>query len=307
MPEMDGFQVLEELPRHMAEGEYLPVLVLTGDDDPEIRRRALAAGAHDFLRKPFDVAEAEARVQNLLETRRLTQRVARQRDEMEERVRERTAELADTRTEILHRLARAAEYRDDVTGRHAERVGLLSSLLASELGFPHREVDIIRRTAPLHDIGKIGIPDAVLRKPGRLTRSEFELMKTHTLIGEEILGGGRNQILKAAAEIALCHHEQWDGSGYPHGLTGNDIPISARLVALADTFDTLSHNRPYKNAHPIDEVIAEIRRCRGTQFDPRVVDAFEAICARVGPDRFTQLADPLEPQRDIYSYSVARR
>ncbi len=303
MPGLDGFQVLEGLPEHLGEGEYLPVLILTGDDDPALRRRALDAGAHDFLRKPFDVAEARARVNNLLETRFLNQRVARQRDEMEDRVRERTAELADTRTEILHRLARAAEYRDDVTGRHAERVGLLSSLLAAELGFPHREVDIIRRTAPLHDIGKIGIPDAVLRKPGRLTPSEFELMKTHTLIGEEILGGGHHQILRVAAQIALSHHEHWDGGGYPQGLAGEEIPIAARVVSVADTFDVLSHNRPYKDAHPVGDVIDEIRRCRGTQFDPEIVAAFDSICRRVGPDGFTELLDPLEPGRDIYSVS----
>ena len=161
-------------------------------------------------------------------------------------------------------------------------------------------LDIIRRTAPLHDVGKIGVPDAILRKPGKLTPSEFELMKTHTLIGEEILGGGRHKILKTAAEIALSHHEHWDGKGYPHGLAGSDIPISARLVSVADTFDTLTHNRPYKDAHPVPEVIAEIRRCRGTQFDPAVVDAFNALCQRVGPERFTQLSDPLDPRRDIY-------
>jgi len=300
MPEMDGFQLMKHLPRHREPSEFLPVLVLTGDTAPEVRRRALEAGAHDFLSKPFDVAEAQARVKNLLEARFLNQRVARQRDEMEARVRERTAELADTRSEILHRLARAAEYRDDVTGRHAERVGMLSSLVARELGFGHRDVDIIRRTAPLHDVGKIGVPDAILRKPGALTPSEFELMKTHTIIGEEILGGGRHRILSMAAEIARSHHERWDGDGYPDGLEGEEIPLPARIVSVADTFDTLSHNRPYKDAVSVEDALAEIRRCAGGHFDPRVVEAFEAICQRVGPQHFTSLSDPVDPHSDIY-------
>jgi len=305
MPQMDGFELMEQLPRHRAPSEFLPVLVLTGDTAPEVRRRALEAGAHDFLSKPFDVAEAQARVKNLLEARFLNQRVARQRDEMEARVRERTAELADTRSEILHRLARAAEYRDDVTGRHAERVGMLSSLLARELGFGHRDVDIVRRTAPLHDVGKIGVPDAILNKPGALTPSEFELMKTHTIIGEEILGGGRHRILSMAAEIARSHHERWDGGGYPDGLEAEEIPLPARIVAVADTFDTLSHNRPYKEAVSVEDALAEIGRCSGGHFDPRVVTAFQAICERVGSQHFTSLSNPRDPRSDIYSFAEA--
>lgn len=215
MPGMSGLDVLRELNRIVDPEDLLPVLVLTGDDDPDIRRSALAAGALDFLNKPLDVAEAEARVGNLLATRRLHQRVADHRNVLEERVRDRTSELADARTEILIRLARAAEYRDDVTGRHAERVGLMSSLIAAELDAGARTVELIRRTAPLHDVGKIGVPDAILRKPGRLTRSEFEIMKTHTVVGQQILGGSQQPLLAMAARIALSHHEKWDGSGYP--------------------------------------------------------------------------------------------
>ncbi len=299
MPEMDGFQVLASIQPALDPEEYLPVLVLTGDDAPELRRRALAAGAMDFLAKPFDPAEAEARVGNLLSTRFLTQRVSRHRDELEERVLERTSQLADTRTEILHRLALAAEYRDDVTGRHAERVGLLASLLASELGMGAKDVDLIRRTGPLHDIGKIGVPDAVLRKPEALTPSEFELMKSHTIIGAEILGGSRHEILQVARRIAESHHERWDGTGYPHGLVGDAAPAEARIVSVADTFDTLTHDRPYREAVAPEAAVAEVVRCSGTQFDPDVVRAFRTICDRVSPAELLGLADPIDPSRDI--------
>ena len=220
MPDVDGFQVPASLGPLVSQEEYLPVLVLTGDDTPEVRQRALAAGAMDFLTKPFDPAEAEARVRNLLATRALTQRVSGHRESLEEKIWERTAELADTKTEILHRLARAAEYRDDVTGRHAERVGLLASLLGSELGLDAKACDLIRRTAPLHDIGKIGVPDFVLRKPGRLTEEEHRVMQTHTTVGAEILGGSAHEILATAATIARSHHERCEGGGYPDGLGG---------------------------------------------------------------------------------------
>jgi putative two-component system response regulator len=298
MPQMDGFEVLDMIRPLVAPEEYLPVIVLTGDDAPELRRRALAAGAMDFLAKPFDPAEAEARVRNLLATRFLTQRVSHQRDELEERVHERTSQLADTRTEILYRLARAAEYRDDITGRHAERIGLLGSLLAAELGMSAMEVDLVRKTGPLHDIGKIAMPDAILRKPGKLTPSEFELMKSHTTIGAEILGGSRHRILQVAERIAEAHHERWDGGGYPHGLSGEDTPIEARVIAVADTFDTLTHNRPYREAGTAEDALAEIVRCRGTHFDPDVVDAFRSIYERVGAEQLPALADPIDPLRD---------
>jgi putative two-component system response regulator len=298
MPSMDGFEVLMAISEVFGAEEYFPVLILTGDDDPLIRRRALAAGAMDFLNKPFDPAEAEARARNLLAARFLNQRVALQRDTLEDRVAERTAELADTRSEILHRLARAAEYRDDVTGRHAERVGLLSSRVGAELGMPPREVDIIRRTAPLHDVGKIGVPDAILHKVGRLTPTEFEIMKTHTTIGAQILGGSSHRLLEVARGIALCHHERWDGLGYPHGRSGRDIPLEARIVSVADTFDTITHHRPYKPALAPADAVAEIIRCRGKHYDPDVVDAFAKISERVGLENIHGLADPLDPLRD---------
>lgn len=294
----DGFEVLSAIAGEVAGDEFFPVIMLTGSDDPEIRQRALAAGAMDFLGKPFDPAEAEVRVRNLLTTRFLTESLARQRDRLEDAVAERTSELADTRTEILFRLARAAEYRDDTTGRHAERVGLLSAALMSELGMPPRDVDLVRRTAPLHDVGKIGIPDSILLKPHRLTREEFEVMKTHTTIGAQILGGSRHRILEVARIIALHHHERWDGLGYPRGLRGPEIPLEARVVAVADTFDTITHERPYKGPLPPTEALEELRRCRGAQYDPDVVDALDAIGTRVGVAHLQEVAAPLSPGED---------
>lgn len=164
-----------------------------------------------------------------------------------------------------------------------------------------KEVDLIRRTGPLHDVGKIGVPDAVLRKPGRLTRSEFELMKSHTTIGAEILGGSRHEILQVARRIAESHHERWDGAGYPYGLVADATPVEARIVAVADTFDTITHTRPYREAVRPEAALEEIVRCRGAQFDPDVVDAFRAICDRVGPAELPALADPIDPSRDTIS------
>jgi len=307
MPEMDGFQVLAQLDSWIPPEEYLPVLVLTADQDPAVRRRALAAGAKDFLSKPFDPAEAESRARNLLETRLLTLHVAEQRDLLEQRVVERTAELADTRGEILHRLARAAEYRDDVTGRHADRVGFMAGEIARELGLAPTEVDLIRKTAPLHDIGKIGVPDAVLRKPGRLTHAEYELMKSHTSIGAQILGGSRHRILQVAAEIAGAHHELWDGGGYPSGLAGEAIPLAARIVAVADTFDTIAHGRPYKDALAPERAAEEVVRCAGSHFDPAVVEAFEAVIGRMHSDGPRSPTDPMDGLRDTMADTTPGR
>jgi putative two-component system response regulator len=298
MGEMDGFQVLSAISTLFDEEDFFPVVMLTGSGDSEIRRRALSAGAMDFLDKPFDPVEAEVRIHNLLTTRFLTQRVARERDSLEEKVAARTAELADTRSEILYRLARAAEYRDDVTGRHAERVGLLSSALGDALGLPPREVDLLRRTAPLHDIGKIGVPDAILLKPGSLTEAEFEVMKTHTTIGAQILGGSPHPILEAARVIALHHHERWDGRGYPQGLKGPDSPLEARIVAVADAFDTITHARPYKVGLPPTEGLAEIMRGQGSRYDPDVVGALRSLADRVGVSHLHEIGAPLNPLRD---------
>jgi PAS domain S-box-containing protein/putative nucleotidyltransferase with HDIG domain len=184
------------------------------------------------------------------------------------------AELREARFEDLRRLALMAEYRDDETNKHTERVAHASALLAAELGMDGEMVQCLRRAAPLHDVGKVGIPDEILLKPGGLTAEEFEVIKTHTVIGGRILSESRFPVVRMAMEIAFTHHERWDGSGYPSGLKGEAIPISGRIVAVADAFDAMTHARPYKAALPVDHAVAEIQRCRSAQFDPRVVDAF---------------------------------
>jgi PAS domain S-box-containing protein len=202
------------------------------------------------------------------------------RDLLERAVRERTRDLEAARLETLRRLAYAAEYRDDQTYEHTERVGRTAALLAERLHRPEEEVELIRQAAPLHDVGKLGISDTILLKPGKLTPAEFELMKTHALVGARILAGSTSPALQLAEEIALTHHEWWDGCGYPHGLKGTDIPLSGRIVAVADVFDALTQTRPYKAAWPVEEAVDEIRSLAGRQFDPDVVAAFEQLDAQ---------------------------
>jgi putative two-component system response regulator len=282
MPEMDGFAVLERLRSLTARATYLPILVLTGDHDPLKRRRALAAGATDFLAKPFDTVEVVLRIRNLLETRHLHRLLSDHNAVLEAGVRQRTRELEEAQGEILARLAAAAEHRDDDTGRHTLRVGELSAAIADALGLPAEAVELIRAAAPLHDVGKIGIPDHILLKSGKLTPEEFAVMKAHTTIGGAILAGGRSALVIEAERIALNHHERWDGTGYPHGLSGNAIPLGARIVAVADVFDALTHDRPYRPAWPVDRVMEEIRAQSGHHFDPAVVAAFVTHSTRKG-------------------------
>jgi putative two-component system response regulator len=274
MPHLDGFAVLQQLTARIPSGVFLPVLVLTADTSSNVRRRALAGGAKDFLTKPLDNTEVLLRIHNLLEAGFLYGQLHSQNRLLEERVHEKTAELEESRLEILERLSLAAEYRDDDTGAHTQRVGITSAMLAETLRLADSEVQCIRRAAPLHDIGKIGIPDAILLKPGKLTPPEFEIMKTHTTIGAKMLSGSQSQFLQRAEEIALFHHERWDGNGYSPGLHGDLIPLNGRIVAVADVFDALTHDRPYKQAWNLEDAIAEIRSQRGKQFDPEIVDAF---------------------------------
>jgi putative two-component system response regulator len=203
---------------------------------------------------------------------------------LEAKVRERTRELEAAQIEIIERLARAAEFRDDNTGQHTERVGQMAAVLAKQIGLPDGQVSLIRRAAPLHDVGKIGIPDSILLKLGKLTRDEFGLVKTHTAIGARILSGSRFALLRLAEEIAFSHHERWDGSGY-EGITRDSIPLAGRIVAVADVFDALTQKRPYKAAWPVGEAIAEIDRQRGRQFDPDLVDAFLKVIEEREPIR----------------------
>jgi putative two-component system response regulator len=277
MPGMDGLQVLKKLVALTPPTTYVPVVMLTGDDRPEVREQALAAGARDFLGKPFERAEVLLRIRNLLEVRALHRELQAKNNELEARVLERTAELAEAQLEVLERLARAAEYRDDDTGHHTQRVADLAARLAERVELPAAEVDLIARAAPLHDVGKIGVPDSILLKPGRLTEEESRVMKRHTIIGATMLCGGHSRLIRMAETIARSHHERWDGAGYPDGMRGETIPLCARIVAIVDFFDALTHDRPYRPAVPLDMTLAEVSRMRGGHFDPSLVDAFLGV------------------------------
>jgi putative nucleotidyltransferase with HDIG domain len=272
MPHLNGLDVMGQLDE-IAESSYLPILILSGDVTPEARRDCLSRGAKDFVSKPFQPDEILLRITTLLETRFLYLQIQSQNQLLEAKVRERTRALEEAQIEIVERLAMAAEFRDDNTGQHTERVGHMSALLAKQLGLPETQVQLIRRAAPLHDVGKIGVPDAILLKLGKLTPEEFEVVKTHTSIGARILSGGKFPLLRLAEEIAFSHHERWNGEGYA-GIRGVDIPLAGRIVAVADVFDALTQQRPYKPAWQISDAIAEIDRERGRQFDPGLVDAF---------------------------------
>ena len=275
MPHLDGLAVMDAL-NDIAEATYLPILILTGDVTPEARRDALSRGAKDFVHKPFSSDEVLLRIGTLLETRFLYLQIQSQNQMLEAKVRERTRELEGAQFEIIERLAKAAEFRDDNTGQHTERVGQMAALIAKQAGMPEGQVTLIRRAAPLHDVGKIGIPDTILLKLGKLTADEFTVVKTHTTIGARILSGSRFPILRLAEEIAFSHHERWDGDGYA-GIPRESIPLAGRIVAIADVFDALTQRRPYKEAWPIEQAIAEIEQQRGHQFDPTLVDAFLRI------------------------------
>lgn len=279
MPHLDGFGVLKQLGPRLTGPGYLPVLMLTGDATPEAKRGALSLGAKDFVAKPFDATEVMLRIRNLLETRFLYRDLEIQNASLEVRVKDRTRDLQRSQLEIVERLVRAARIRDDATGRHTQRVGDLSALLAEALGSGIRFVDLIMRAAPLHDVGKIGIPDNILLKAGKLTAKEMEMVRSHTIIGATMLSGGQSDLVKMAERIALGHHEKWNGKGYPYGLVGEAIPLEARIVGLADFLDALTHNRPYRAAWPMQDVLAEVQRQSGKHFDPAIVAAlFESRC-----------------------------
>jgi putative two-component system response regulator len=294
MPAPDGFEVMRQL-APWSDSRLLPIMVLTADASRDTKQRALSEGAHDFLTKPLDAVEVLLRTRNLLRMRFLEIAWRKQTLSLEAGVRERTEDLHKARLEMLERLAVAGEYRDDSTGEHTRRVGRTSALVAGALGVDEEEVELIRQAATLHDIGKIGIPDWILLKPGKLTPEERELMKKHVPIGRAILSGSRSPLLQMSEQIAFTHHEWWDGTGYVSGMDGNEIPLAGRIVAIADVFDALTHQRPYKEPMPVDAAVAEIRRSSGEQFDPSVVEAFQSLdhAALLAPIKKSSLTDPL--------------
>ena len=275
MPELDGIGFIERF-RSAPGRSDIPVLMITANDDKEIRYQALQRGATDFLTKPVDTAEFRARARNMLSLRESQKRMANRNAELADEVRKATAEIRQREQELLFRMSRAAEFRDPETGAHIQRMAHYSALIGRRLGLDRELQELILQAAPMHDVGKIGIPDYILLKPGRLTPEEFELMKRHAQLGYELLAGSGSRVLQSGAEIAQTHHEKFDGSGYPHVLSGTDIPLFGRIVAVADVFDALTSERPYKKAWTLEHATDFLREGRGAHFDPQCVDAFLA-------------------------------
>jgi two-component system response regulator RpfG len=275
MPEMDGVEFTHWL-RQIPSCSDVPVIVVTGADDRSVLYRALEAGATDFLTKPIDHSECRARCRNLLQLRRQQGIIKDRAQWLEEEVKLKTYEIEHRERETLLRLAKAGEYRDEDTGYHVVRMARYSHLIAEGLGLPEEQCEIIKHAAPMHDIGKIGVPDHILLKPGKLSEAEWSMMQMHTQIGYEILRDSPSYFLQTGAVIALRHHEHFDGKGYPHGLAGEKIPIEARIVTVADVFDALGSDRPYKKAWPMDRILNYLEEEKGKHFDPDCVEAFLA-------------------------------
>ncbi|MBI5451393.1 MAG: response regulator [Gammaproteobacteria bacterium] len=301
MPYMSGYEVMHQLKEQLHE-DFLTILILTAQNDRDSRLQALQAGARDFITKPFDHQELMTRLQNNLESRSLHLAVRDQNKLLEEKVRKRTKELRDTRLEIIRRLGRAAEYRDNETGLHILRMSNYSALLAKAAGFDERMCELVLQASPMHDIGKIGIPDAILLKPGKLTLEEWTVMKTHPVIGAEILSGHNDDLMVCAREIALNHHEKWDGSGYPAKIAAEQIPLTARIVAVADVFDALTTSRPYKHAWTVDEAVRQINDTSGSHFDPMLVGHFNNVLPELLAikQRYAEPEPGIERQQSSY-------
>lgn len=283
---MDGFGVMQSLKESYAvngmDKAIPPVLVLTDVDLQEHRRRALMEGANDYINFPFDVREFLARIKNLLQIWQAQKIILHQKEILEYKVNQRTQDLQyaqkkllESRLEVVRRLGRAAEYRDNETGLHIIRMSKIAALLGRASGLNEEEADMILNASPMHDIGKLGIPDSILLKPGKLDGEEWNIMQTHAQIGADILAGSTSPLLVMAHDIALSHHEKWDGSGYPNGLKGEDIPIESRLSTVADVFDALTSIRPYKQAWSVEDTMDYFRSQSGKQFDPILVRLLE--------------------------------
>jgi putative two-component system response regulator len=274
MPKMDGIAVTGVL-RASEMYRLVPIIMVTAEMDATVRLQAIAEGATDFIQKPFDPTELKARVRNLLSLRSAHLQLADRAHWLAREVEAATRHLVAREEEVIWRLARAIEYRDGSTGEHVSRVATVCRLIAEGLGLDAERSRIIYLASPLHDIGKIGIADAILGKPGRLTSDEMDEMRRHVVIGASILENGSSDLIRMAETIAATHHERWDGTGYPHGLAGSAIPLEGRIAAIADVFDALCSERPYKPAWPIDKAYDEIVACSGSHFDPACVAAFQ--------------------------------
>jgi len=275
MPDMDGLKFIAAF-RGLHGRDEVPILMVTANDQKDVRYDALLGGANDFLTKPIDRVEFGARARNMLSLRSGQKFLADRAQHLAALVDERTSEIREREKELIFRISRAAEFRDPETGAHIQRMAYYSLAIAKGLGLDEAARRLILEAAPMHDVGKIGIPDYILLKPGKLTPEEFEVMKGHSRIGYELLKESRSEILKAGAQIAISHHEKYDGSGYPRGLKGNDIPLFGRIVAVADVFDALTSERPYKKAWPLEEARHFLEEGRGKHFDPLCVEALLA-------------------------------
>ena len=273
MPEMDGYEVCVRLKSDPATGS-IPIIFTTAMSDSANVTKGFKLGAVDYITKPIRIAELQARVRTHLTLRNAMLELADQNRSLDIRVKERTRELQETQLEIIYRLSRAAEYRDNETGMHIKRLSLLCRTLAEAYGCDKETSDLIFNASPMHDIGKIGIPDAVLLKPGPLDADEWKIMQSHTTMGGKILSESDLLLIKMGQVIALTHHEKWNGSGYPHGLSEYEIPQAGRIVAICDVFDALTSIRPYKKAWPLNDALDEIKAGSGTAFDPSLVVSF---------------------------------
>ncbi len=278
MPGMSGIDLLKVVKTFSPD---TAIIMATAVSDRQTAVMALVLGAYGYVMKPFERNEVLISVANALERRRMTLLIREYERSLEHKVEERTAEVRNREEQIIFRLLSASEFRDDETGAHVRRIGLYASAMAKQLGWGPEAVDDIRLAAPMHDVGKIGIPDRILQKPGRLTRKEFEIMKKHTEIGARILDNPDVPLLRMAKEIALSHHEKWDGSGYPYGLAGESIPEAGRIVAVIDVYDALVYDRVYRRAVPEKKALSKINEGRGTHFDPRILDCFISLLPEI--------------------------
>jgi putative two-component system response regulator len=283
MPDMDGFEVTRRV-RQDNTHRLLPIILVTSLRETEDRVKGIEAGCDDFISKPVDKMELLARVRSLLKVKAYNDLMSNYRKELESEVTRRTEELKQAFERIkaasldtIYRLSMAAEYKDEDTGAHIKRMSRYSAAIARRMGLDKSAIETILYASPMHDLGKIGIPDQILVKPAKLDPVEWEIMKLHTVIGAKILKGSDAEFIRLGETIAQCHHEKWDGSGYPNNLKGIEIPIAGRITAIADVFDALTSKRPYKKPFSVEESLAIIREGRRSHFDPDVVDAFFAI------------------------------
>ncbi|MBN2221186.1 MAG: response regulator [Vallitaleaceae bacterium] len=273
MPIMDGFMVMDELNK-MKGDDYLPILIITARQDLQSKLKALSMGAKDFVTKPFENAEVIARIRNMLELRILHKEIKSYNRDLEKIVEERVREAEELQYELIERLLLAAEFRDRQTGGHIRRIGRYVEQMAKLMGYTDKDAKCMGLASMMHDVGKIGISDEILMKKGELSAEEWVIMREHTMKGHKLLEGSQSVVLQIGDKIAISHHEKWDGSGYPYGLKGDDIPIEGRITALFDIVDALGSKRSYKDKWEFSEVIKEIKKISGRHLDPALVQVF---------------------------------